>query len=115
MIAANVILMIVTLTAASVVLKITLIKQKLARALPISVMFDNIGYLGLSVIASLYDSSFFGQAPAEFATSILMVATPLAITPFALAEEYGFEKTFLARSIVVSTVVSIVTISLWAS
>ncbi len=48
-----------------------------------------------------------------FASSIVDAAMPLAITPFALADKYNLDKKFIANSIVLSTVLSIITIPLW--
>jgi predicted permease len=53
--------------------------------------------------------------PVVFKLTILEAAMPLAITPFALADEYGLDKSFIARSIVLSIVFSIVTIPFWVS
>jgi predicted permease len=38
---------------------------------------------------------------------------PLAITPFALADKYKLEKMFIARAIVLSTILSAITIPIW--
>jgi hypothetical protein len=40
---------------------------------------------------------------------------PLAITPFALADKFDLDKKFIARAIVLSTILSIITIPLWIS
>ena len=50
---------------------------------------------------------------ADFSASIVDAAMPLAITPFALADEYKLDKSFIARSIVLSTVLAVVTIPFW--
>lgn len=52
-------------------------------------------------------------SPQLFATSIISATMPLAITPFALAEKYKLEKLFIARAIVLSTILSAITIPLW--
>ena len=57
----------------------------------------------------------FGFAPSQFSTSIIDAAMPLAITPFALADVYKLNKGFIARSIVMSTILAIVTIPFWTS
>jgi predicted permease len=54
-------------------------------------------------------------SPSEFSVSIIDAAMPLAITPFALAEEYNLDKNFIARSVVLSTVLSVITLPFWAS
>ena len=57
----------------------------------------------------------FGFAPSEFSASIIEAAMPLAITPFALADIYKLNKGFIARSIVLSTILAIITIPFWTS
>lgn len=47
--------------------------------------------------------------------SILEAAMPVALTPFALAEKYNLDQEFIAKIIVVSTILSIFSISFWAS
>lgn len=58
---------------------------------------------------------FLGFAPSQFTTSIIEAAMPLAITPFALADKYKLHKTFIARSIVLSTVLSVMSLPFWIS
>lgn len=58
---------------------------------------------------------FFQLSPANFSISIIDAAMPLAITPFALADEYNLHKEFIARSIVLSTILSVFTIPFWTS
>lgn len=48
-----------------------------------------------------------------FIASIVQSAMPLAITPFALADEFQLDKSLIARSIELSTVLSVVTIPVW--
>jgi hypothetical protein len=55
----------------------------------------------------------FGFTPELYPSSILEAAMPLAITPFALADIYDLNKTFIARSVVLSTILSILSIPLW--
>ena len=57
----------------------------------------------------------FGFVPSQFSSSIIQAAMPLAITPFALADKYDLDKNFIARSIVLSTILSILTLSSWIS
>ncbi len=45
--------------------------------------------------------------------SVIDAAMPLAITPFALADQYRLEKQFIARAIVLSTVLSVITVPFW--
>jgi predicted permease len=56
---------------------------------------------------------FCSIPPFWYSTSIIQAAMPLAITPFALAERYGLDKNFIARSIVLSTVLSVITLPFW--
>lgn len=55
----------------------------------------------------------FGFAPSSFFSSIIEAAMPLAITPFALADKYKLNKSFLAHSIVLSTMLSVVSLPFW--
>ncbi len=57
----------------------------------------------------------FGFTPNQFSSSIIQAAMPLAITPFALADEYRLNKTFIARSIVLSTILSVLSLPFWIS
>jgi predicted permease len=54
-----------------------------------------------------------GLIPAQHFLSILEAAMPLGVTPFALADKYDLDKNFIARSIVLSTALSIITLSVW--
>lgn len=64
-------------------------------------------YLGIKVFAS-------GDLHV-YLPSLLEFAMPLAITPFALADQFGLDKKFIARSIVLSTSLSILTLPIWAT
>jgi predicted permease len=59
--------------------------------------------------------NFSGAAPEQFSSSIIEAAMPLAITPFALADKFKLHKQFIARSIVLSTILSVVTIPFWTT
>lgn len=65
--------------------------------------------------AFYYGIKLFGFAPSQFSSSIILAAMPLAITPFALADKYNLNKTFIARSIVLSTLLSAITLPFWIS
>jgi predicted permease len=54
-----------------------------------------------------------GLDPNQFYTSIIQAAMPLAITPFALADKYSLNKNFIAKSIVLSTVLSTLSLPFW--
>ncbi|NJK93615.1 MAG: hypothetical protein HC905_00640 [Bacteroidales bacterium] len=49
----------------------------------------------------------------DFYTSILDAGMPLALTPFALSREFDLDAGFLAKGIVLSTILSLFTLSLW--
>lgn len=51
--------------------------------------------------------------PIQFTSSIIQAAMPLAITPFALAEKYTLDKDFIAKSIVLSTILSVLSLPSW--
>lgn len=57
----------------------------------------------------------FGFPPGQFSSSIIEAAMPLAITPFAMADKYDLNKTFIARSVVLSTILSVASIPFWVS
>ena len=57
----------------------------------------------------------FGFEPNQFSSSIIQAAMPLAITPFALADKYNLNKDFIARSIVLSTILAVVSLPFWIS
>ncbi len=62
-----------------------------------------------------FGTKLFGFNPSEFGSSIIQSAMPLAITPFALADMYKLNKTFISRSIVLSTGLSVVSLPFWIS
>lgn len=62
-----------------------------------------------------FGAKFFGFIPNQFSSSIIQAAMPLAITPFALADQYHLNKIFIARSIVLSTILSAVSLPFWIS
>lgn len=57
--------------------------------------------------------NLFGVLDVEFSPSVIEAAMPLAITPFALADLFDMDKEFIARGIVLSTILSIVTLPFW--
>lgn len=56
-----------------------------------------------------------GFPSSVFLISIAESAMPLAITPFALAEIYDLDKKFIARSVVLSTLLSVFSVPYWIS
>lgn len=73
--------------------------------------------LTLAVLPAIFyfGAKIFGFPPEQFSSSIIQAAMPLAITPFALADTYHLNKTFIARSIVLSTILSVVSLPFWIS
>lgn len=73
--------------------------------------------LTLAILPAVFYSGakFFGFIPNQFSSSIIQAAMPLAITPFALADKYNLNKVFIARSIVLSTILGVVSLPLWIS
>lgn len=71
----------------------------------------------LIVIPALFYLSIrLADATASWvAPSLIESAMPLAITPFALADTYELDKEFIARSIVLSTIVAVLTLPFWIS
>lgn len=72
-------------------------------------------YPALMVGLALVTASVWPLAPLERAVLILQAGMPVAITTFALAEEYGTGRELLAGAIVLSTLVSLVTLPLLAA
>ena len=62
-----------------------------------------------------YGVKLFGYSPSVFSSSIIEAAMPLAITPFALADRYNLDKKFIARSIALSTTLSVISLPFWIS
>jgi len=86
---------------------------KLAEWLPIS-LFSILKLIILPAIF-YFGAKFLGASLAQFPSSIIQAAMPLAITPFALADKYNLNKDFIARSIVLSTILSVVSLPFWIS
>jgi predicted permease len=62
-----------------------------------------------------YGLVFFQIDTDIYTLSIIESAMPLGITPFALAKKYNLDRDFIARSIVLSTIISIMTLPFWIS
>lgn len=73
--------------------------------------------LTLAILPAVFyfGAKFSGFVPNQFSSSIIQAAMPLAITPFALADKYNLNKTFIARSIVLSTILSVISLPFWIS
>lgn len=56
-----------------------------------------------------------GYDPSRFFISILEIAMPIGITPFAFADQYDLDKTFIARAVVLSTILSAFSLPFWIS
>ena len=76
--------------------------------------FSLVTLVGLPAIF-YFGVKFFGFSPSQFSSSVIEAAMPLAITPFALADKYNLNKAFIARSIVLSTILSVVSLPFWIS
>lgn len=57
----------------------------------------------------------FGFNPSHFSASIIEAAMPLAITPFALADKFNLHREFIARSVVLSTILAVISLPFWIS
>lgn len=79
----------------------------------IPVLLLVIFVLSIKPLIFLFGVKGLSLSVASFHTSILDAAMPLALTPFALSGEFDLDADFLARGIVLSTVFSLVTLSLW--
>lgn len=86
---------------------------KLSEWLP--VLLFSLFTLAIFPAGFYFGTKIFGFVPSQFASSIIEAAMPLAITPFALADKYGLHKTFIARSIVLSTILSVISLPFWIS
>ena len=81
----------------------------------IPVFFFSLFTLVLFPAGFYFGAKLFGFLPSQFSSSIIEAAMPLAITPFALADKYHLHKTFIARSIVLSTILSVISLPFWIS
>lgn len=77
-------------------------------------LFTCVSLIGLPALF-IAGCALFNVPTSLFHLSILEAAMPLGITPFALADKYHLHKSFIARSIVLGTALSIVTLPLWVS
>lgn len=86
---------------------------KLSDWLP--VMLFSILKLAILPAIFYFGVKFSGVSLSQFPSSIIQAAMPLAITPFALADEYDLNKNFIARSIVLGTILSVISLPFWIS
>jgi len=84
---------------------------KLAEWTP--VLWFSLATLILLPAIFYFGVKLFGLYTSNFTSSILDAAMPLAITPFALADKYHLDQKFIARSIVLSTILSVFTLPFW--
>jgi predicted permease len=61
------------------------------------------------LVAQWFDTTYALQL------SVLQSAMPVALSTFALAEEYPINKKIIANAIILSTIVSIITLSIWSA
>lgn len=81
----------------------------------IPVAFFSIFTLMILPAIFYFGAKLSGFTPDQFSSSIIQAAMPLAITPFALADKYNLNKDFIARSIVLSTILSVISLPFWIS
>jgi predicted permease len=81
----------------------------------IPALLFSLATLIISPATFYFGVKFFGFSPSAFLPSIIQAAMPLAITPFALSDKFGLHKEFIARSIVLSTILSIISLPFWIS
>jgi predicted permease len=86
---------------------------KLSNWLP--VLLFSILKLAILPAIFYFGVKFSGASLSQFPNSIIQAAMPLAITPFAIADKYSLNKDFIARSIVLSTILSVVSLPFWIS
>ena len=65
--------------------------------------------------AFYYGVKIFSSDLTRYMPSLIEFAMPLAITPFALADKFDLDKKFISKAIVLSTILSIITIPIWAT
>jgi hypothetical protein len=71
-------------------------------------------YPAVAVIVVVVVGPLLSLGETEARVAVLMAAMPLAVTSFALAEEFGVGRSLLARGIVATTVFSLITLPLLA-
>lgn len=74
-------------------------------------------FLTLFVLPGFFFLCLFllNLSPKDFSVSIIEAGMPLAVTAFALADQYKLNKIFIARTVVLSTVLSIFSLAFWIS
>ncbi len=77
-------------------------------------LFTLVSLIGLPALF-LAGCALFGAPAQAHYLSIVESAMPLGITPFALADKYNLRKSFIARSIVLGTAFSMITLPFWIS
>jgi predicted permease len=81
----------------------------------IPVSLFSLATLFLIPVLFYFGLILFSQQPNNYFISIVEAAMPLAITPFALADKYQLNKNFIARSVVLSTIMAVITLPIWIS
>ncbi len=76
----------------------------------VPVFFFSLATLVVLPAIFYFGVQLFGYTPSDFSATIIQAGMPLAITPFALADKFQLHKEFIARSIVLSTVLSVVSL-----
>lgn len=65
--------------------------------------------------AFYYGVKIFSDDLTKYMPSLIEFSMPLAITTFALADKFDLDKKFISKAIVLSTILSIITIPIWAT
>lgn len=70
--------------------------------------------LKLLIMPSIFYLYFYlGNQSSTLAISVLEAVMPVAITPFILAQLYPMERELIALAVVISSILSIITLSIW--
>jgi len=72
-------------------------------------------YPAVAWAAAWLTARWLPLTPVEVAVVVAMAAMPVAVTTFALAEEFGRGQATLSRAVVATTLLSVVTLPVWAS
>jgi hypothetical protein len=54
-----------------------------------------------------------GLQSSGYAATVVEASMPLALTPYALAQEYDMDKEFIAKSILLGTILSVIVLPMW--
>jgi len=85
----------------------TPLRKDISKALTLS-----LAKLTIPFFIALFLLRFFGLSQIQMNVTLVQVAMPLAVTNFVLAEQYRIEEDLVAKSIILSTVLSTFSLSL---